>query len=183
MPETSQPAKNTQTFPFWIASSYPFLHIGINFMGLIPVSITNQHIMLIGDHFKKWYEAVPLPDQTAPTTTNALLQHWISGCPYSIHGNQGRNFESKIFKLLLQPLEIGKKRTTAFILQSNAAIERMNRTLENMLARCVNDEQNNWLTQLPYVMTAYRTSEHESVGYPLQFLVYGQEICLPIDFM
>ena len=59
----------------------------------------------------------------------------------------------------------------------------MNWTLQNMLAKCVNDEQNNWSTQLPYVMTAYRTTVHESTGYTPHFLVYGQEICLPIDFM
>ena len=128
---------------------------------------------------------MPLPDQTASTTANALLQHWICrfGCPYSIHSDQGRNFESKIFKLLMQSLEIEKTRTTAFRPQSNAVIERMNRTLQNMLAKCVNDEQNNWSTQLPYVMTAYRTFVHESTGYTPHFFEYGQKICLPIDFM
>ena len=165
--------------------SYPFHHFGIAFMGPLPLSNSNQHILLIGDHFTKWYEAVPLPDQTASTTANALLQHWICrfGCPYSIHSDQGRNFESTIFKLLTQSLEIEKTRTTASRPQSNAVIERMNRTLRNMLARCVNDEQNNWSTQLPYVMTAYRTSVHESTGYTPHFLVYGREICLPINFM
>ena len=154
-------------------------------MGPLPLSNGNQHILLIGDHFTEWYEAVPLPDQTASTTANALLQHWICrfGCPYSIHSDQGRNFESKIFKLLMQSLEIEKTRTTAFRPQSTAVIERMNPTLQSMLAKCVNDEQNNWSTQLPYVMTAYRTSGHESTGYTPHFRVYGQEICLPIDFM
>ena len=165
--------------------SYPFHHIGIDFLGTLPLSNGNQHILLIGDHFTKWYETVPLPDQTASTTANALLQHWICrfGCPYSIHSDQGRNFESKIFKLLMQTLEIEKTSTTAFRPQSNAVIERMNRTLQNMLAKCVNDEQNNWSTQLPYVMTAYSTSVHESTGYTPHFLVYGQEKCFPIDFI
>ena len=30
---------------------------------------------------------------------------------------------------------------------------------------------------------AYRTSVHESTGYTPHFLVYGQEVCLPIDLM
>ena len=179
------PPKTHKHSPSEWPPSYSFHHIGIEFLGPLPLSNGNQHILSIGDHFTKWYEAVPLPDRTASTTASALLQHWICrfGCQYSIHSDQGRNFESKIFKLLMQALEIEKTGTTAFRPQSNAVIERMNRTLQNILAKCVNDEQNNWSTQLPYVMTAYRTSVHWSTGYIPQFLVYDQEICLPIDFM
>ena len=165
--------------------SYPFHHIGIDFMGSLPLSNGNQHILLIGDHFSKWYEAIPLPDQTASTTATALLENWICrfGCPHGIHSDQGRNFESRLFKSLNQALQVDKTRTTAFRPQSNAVVERMNRTLQSMLAKCVNDEQSTWSQHLPYVMMAYRTSVHESTGYTPHFLVYGQEVCLPIDFM
>ena len=44
-------------------------------------------------------------------------------------------------------------------------------------------EQSNWSQQLPYVMLAYRSSVHESTGYTPQFLVFGQELCLPLDCM
>ena len=83
----------------------------------------------------------------------------------------------------MQSLEVEKTRTTAFRPQSDAVIERMNRTLQKMLAQSVNDEENNWSTQLTNVMTTYRTSVHESTGYTPHFLVHGQEIFLPIDFM
>ena len=77
--------------------SYPFHHIGIDFMDPIPLSNDNQHILLIGDHFSKWHKAKPLPDQTAPTTATTLLENWICrfGCPHSVHSDQGRNFEWK----------------------------------------------------------------------------------------
>ena len=83
----------------------------------------------------------------------------------------------------MQSLQIEKTRTTAFRPQSNAVIERMNRTLQSMFAKSVNVEQDHWSAQLPYVMTAYRTSVHESIGYTPHFLVYGREISLPVDFM
>ena len=166
-------------------TSYPFHHIGIEFVGPLPLSKGNQQILLIGDHFSKWYEAIPLPDQTAPTTATALLENWICrfGCPHCIHSDQGRNFESKLFKALNQALQVDKKRTTAFRPQSNAVVERMTRTLQSMLAKCINEEQSNWSQQLPYLMMAYRTSVHEPTGYTPHFLFYGQEVCLPIDFM
>ena len=59
----------------------------------------------------------------------------------------------------------------------------MNRTLQSMLAKSINEEQSNWSQQPPYVMMAYRISVHESTGYTPHFSVHGQEVCLPIDFM
>ena len=77
-------------------------------MGPLPMSNENKHILVIGDHFTKWYEAIPLPDQTAVTTANALVDHWISrfGFPHSLHSDQGRNFESKLFEQLMQLPEL-----------------------------------------------------------------------------
>ena len=70
---------------------YPFHQIGTDFMGPLPLSNGNKHNLLIGDHFTKWDEAVPLPDQTAVATADNLVDHWISrfGCPYSLHSDQG----------------------------------------------------------------------------------------------
>ena len=100
----------------------------------------------------------------------------------SIRTDQGRNFESKFFQSFMHSLQIDKTRTTSFHPQSNAVIERMNRTLLNMLAKTIVEFQSNWTQQLPYVMMAFRTSVHESTGYTPQFLVFGEEYNLPIDF-
>ena len=178
------PKKYHRALVEWQAS-YPFHHIGINFMRLLPISNGNKHILVIGGHFTKWYEAIPLPDQTTITTANALVDFCISrfGCPDILHSDQDRNFESKLFEQLMQLLEMDKTRTTLFHPQSNAVIKRMKKTLQNNLAKCVNDEPSNWSQQLPCVMMAYRSSVHESTGYTPQFLVFGQELSLSLDCM
>ena len=78
-------------------ASYPFRHIGSDFMGPLPLSSGNKHILVIGYHFTKRYEAIPLPDRTAVTTANVLVDYSISrfGFPHSLHSYQGRNLESK----------------------------------------------------------------------------------------
>ena len=83
--------------------SCPFHHIGLDFLGRLPTSNGCRFILLIGDLFTKWYEAIPLPDQTAATTSDALLERWICRfeCPYSIHTDLGTNFESQLFTNLL----------------------------------------------------------------------------------
>ena len=154
-------------------------------MGPLPTSTGCRYILLIGDHFTKWYEAIPLPHQTAATTSDALLELWIcrSGCLYSIHTDRGTNFESQLFANLLKKLEIDKTRTTAFHPQSNSVIERMNRALLNVLAKCIAEDQTNWSVKLPYVLMAYRSSVHESTGFTPHCLVFGHEFSLPLDLM
>ena len=166
-------------------SSYPFHHIGTDFMAPLLLSNGKKHMLLIGDNFSKWYEAIPPPNQTASTTLTALLEIRICrfGYPHSIHSDQGSNFESKRFKSLNQASQFDKSRTTAFRSQSNAIVERMNSTLQSVLAKCFSDEQSNWSQQLPYVLMAYRTSVHEFTCYTPHFRVYGQEVCHLIVFM
>ena len=53
--------KHRHSFVNW-PPSFPFAHIGIDFLGPLPVSNGNSYIALLGDHFTKCYEAVPLPD-------------------------------------------------------------------------------------------------------------------------
>ena len=155
----------------WLVS-YPFHHIGLDFLGPLPISENCQYVLLIGNHSTKWYEAIPLPDQRAETTADALLNHWICrfGCPHCIHTDQGRNFESDLFRQLLRRLEINKTRTTSFHSQSNAVIERMIRTLLNMLSKCLDQNQPVWSTLLPFVLLAYRSSVHESTDSHYTFL-------------
>ena len=114
-------------------------------MGPLPLQNGNQLTLLIGGHLSKWYEAIPLSDQTATATAAALLEIWICrfGCPHSIHSDQGRNFKSKFCKALNQALQVDKTSTTAFRPQSNAVVERMNHKLQSMLAKCINEEQSN----------------------------------------
>ena len=59
----------------------------------------------------------------------------------------------------------------------------MNRTLLNLLAKCIDDDQTNWSVKLPYVLMAYRSSVHESTGFTTLYLVFGHEISLPLDLM
>ena len=65
---------------------------------------------MIGDHFTKWHEAITLPDQSALMTAKALIDHWITryGRPESLHFDQRRNFEAKLFTGLSRLLQLDK---------------------------------------------------------------------------
>ena len=86
-----------------------------------PLQVTekgNQYIMVIGDYFSKWKEAYPLPDQCAQTVTDRIAFEFIGrfGIPTRIHTDQGREFESHLFKQKCELFEIDKSTTTPSIL-------------------------------------------------------------------
>ena len=158
---------------------FPFARIGENFFGPLPVSNGIWYKTLVCDRFTKWYETVRLPDKAAEMTATAQLEHWISYL--GSHTNQGQNLESNLFQSLMQSLQIDETRFISLHPQSNAKIERMNRTLVNMSAKTVDDFRRNWPQQLPYVVMAFWSPVRESTGYTPQFLLLDDEIKIPID--
>jgi len=50
-----------------------------------------------------------------------------------------------------------------------------------MLGKVVAENQKDWDTKLPFVMAAYRASQHESTGYSPNYLVFGRELRAPLD--
>ena len=94
---------------------HPTDRLGLDFLGPLPVtSRGNTCILVIADYFTRWIEAYALPNQTAEVTAQTLVNEFISryGCNLEIHTDQGRNFESDIFKELCHLLEITKTRAT-----------------------------------------------------------------------
>ena len=168
------------------AASRPHEHIALDVLGPLPeTQRKNKFVLVIGDYFSKWTEAFPMPNQEAQTIARILAEEWVCrfGAPRSIHSDQGRNFESTLFRELCRLLDIKKTRTSPYHPQSDGLIERFNRTLLSMLSLFVDDNQTNWDFLLPYVMMAYRSSVHTSTGFTPYKVLFGQEIVLPVDVM
>ena len=117
--------------------SYPFWQVSLDIMGPFPESHGNKYILLIGDQFSKWYEAINLPNLEAKTVSGTFVEHWIVkfGCPVNLHSDQGSNFMSKIVRSLCSELRIQRSSTTSNHPQGNAMIERTNRTIEECLSK------------------------------------------------
>uniref|UniRef100_A0A3P9IDH0 Integrase catalytic domain-containing protein n=1 Tax=Oryzias latipes TaxID=8090 RepID=A0A3P9IDH0_ORYLA len=177
-----QPCAPMQT----LVPSRPFERVALDILGPLPETPNkNKYILVIGDYFSKWTEAFPLPNQEAQSIAKVLTEEWVCrfGAPRSIHSDQGRNFESTLFKELCSLLSIHKSRTTPYHPQSDGLVERFNRTLLSMLALFVEDNQLNWDKLLPYVMLAYRSSVHASTSFTPYRVLFGREIVLPVDIM
>ena len=164
----------------------PLEKIGMDILGPIPETERgNKYILVISDYFSKWTAAYALPDQTAFTVAEAFLQNFVAlfGAPKQLHTDQGRDFESRLFKQLCTTLGIEKTRTSPYHPRSDGLVERFNKTVANMLSAYSNENQDNWDDHLPYVMMAYRASVHESTKCTPNLLFLSREIYLPVDLM
>lgn len=140
---------------------------------------------MVSDYFTKWTEAYPLKNIESQTVAKVLVEQFFCkyGVPEIVHSDQGRQYESRLFKDMCELLGIKKTRTTAFHPKSDGMVERFNKTLATMLSAYVSDYQQDWDKKLPYVLMAYRSSQHESTGYTPNMLMMGRETATPIDIM
>ena len=83
--------------PFHVAQ-FPMEFISIDIQYMPPDEDGYKFVLLIGDIFSKYIEAVPMTDQTAPQVVNALYDKWIlkHSCPSYILSDEGSNVDGNI---------------------------------------------------------------------------------------
>ncbi|UYV68187.1 K02A2.6-like [Cordylochernes scorpioides] len=156
----------------------PFERIAIDVAGPFPVTEDgNKYLLVAMDYFTKWPEVYAIPNQEAATVARVLVDNLICrfGVPLELHSDQGRNFESKIFRELCQVLGIWKTRTTPLHPQSDGMVERFNKTMVEHLSKVVEQNQRDWDRRLPLFLMAYRAAITK------QRVMFGRELRLPCD--
>lgn len=160
--------------------------LATDYLGPFPATPRgNRYILLLTDHFSKYVEIIPVPDMTAEVCTSRILNEYIArwGCPLSIHSDQGRTYESRIFKELCRMLEIRKTRTSVRNPKGNGQSERFNRTLLRMIRAYLCDEQDEWDLHLGCLAGAYRATPHEATKMTPNLLTMGREVRLPAELL
>lgn len=162
----------------------PFEIIQCDVVGPLPTSEKgNRFILVITDVFSKWVEAFPLTTVTSQVYVDIIIKDIISryGIPKQIHTDQGTNFTSNIVHEICNKLQINKTNTTSYHPQSNGIVERSNKTLKEMLIKCLKPEKN-WDNYLPIVLLIYRNMYHETIHCSPSEVLFGHRSILPKDF-
>ena len=160
----------------------PLERISLDILG--PVSQTYKgiyNILVVTDYFTRFAEAYSLPDIEATTVADKFICRY--GLPLQIHTDQGAQFTSNMFTEMCKRLHISKTRNSPYHPQSSGLVERLNRTIEDMISKFVSKNQKDWDLYLPYLMMAYRSSVHDTMGEAPCFMMMGREVTLPIDLI
>ena len=125
----------------------PLDRLCTDILGPLPTTPRgNKFVLVVTDSFTKWTEVFAVPDETAETCARVILNEVICrfGCPLAIHSDQGRSYESNIFKEFCQLLEIHITHTSPKNPKCNGQTERFNRTLLPMIRAFIQGQQKQW---------------------------------------
>jgi len=150
----------------------------------VPYPLTehkNKYLLTFIDHFTKFAEAFPIPDQTAETCARVYATQIITrqGTGSKLITDQGPSFMSAFLRETCKILDVQKIRTSSCHPQSNGTVERLHRSLHSGLPHCVNTANTNWDVLTPFFLMAYRATPNTVTGYSPFYLLHGREMQLP----
>jgi hypothetical protein len=163
----------------------PMDQVSVDICGPFPVSNQGNTVLLVAvDHFTRWIEAYPLMDQTAATCADALYNNMFTrfGCPRILHSDNAPNFSSEIIKELCTMMGTKKTSTAPYSPQSNAFVERANRTILSALrSKLVNllGNRTDWDQLIPDILMAYRATPHSRTKETPNMMMLGRQVRLP----
>ncbi|XP_041440977.1 uncharacterized protein LOC121400938 [Xenopus laevis] len=166
-----------------LKSTGPLDLVCMDFLCIDKDSSGIGNILVVTDHYTRYAQAYPTKDQKAATVAKVLWEKFFVhyGLPNRLHSDQGRDFESRLIKELLDLLNVAKSRTTPYHPEGDALPERFNRTLLDMLGTLSVTEKPFWSRHVSALVHAYNCTRHESTGFSPYFLMFGREARLPID--
>lgn len=168
-----------------IKTNGPWDTVGIDILGSFPKSTNygNRYIVVCTDLFTKYIELRAIPDATAETIADFLLNQIIyrHSMMRKLLSDRGKQFTSEMFKELVSLLGINQIFTTAYHPATNGNVERFNSTLASMISMYVNSQHRDWDLHIQAHAFAYNVSKHKSTNYSPFELLYGRKAILPFE--
>ena len=156
---------------------------------VLPRTPRNNICVLVAvDSFSKWTVAIPMKNKTTATVCNIVESNILPNftkLPTRILTDNGPEFRSEEFNLLLKKYNINHVCSTPYKPSSNGGVERMNRTIIQLLKSLVEGNNTNWDLHLPRAMVIYNNTVHSQTKQSPSDIIlkksHEPEKVLPID--
>jgi len=157
--------------------------VGMDVMGPLPIIKTGKRYIVIAvDHFTKWVEIKALESNDAQSIALFFYEDVICrhGVPEILTTDQGTEFINELLTTLNQIYQIKHIKTTAYHPQGNGQVERMNKTIKDILAKCT-PRDGDWSHYVQSAAYAVRVSRSASTKYSPAELLTGRKFRQPFD--
>ena len=162
----------------WERPTRPFEVVQCDFIGpLKRAKDGSKYIMTFIDILTGWPEAFATKDSTAQTAANCFLTEIV--CRYGrvnrLHTDRGAAFISGLFREITTRLACRQTFTTGRMPTGNARVERLHKTIENLIAYYIPDDHCNWADLLPIALWTVRSTTSVRSGYSPHTLLFGRD--------
>ncbi|KAI5337268.1 hypothetical protein L3X38_016537 [Prunus dulcis] len=161
-----------------IVSPWPFAQWGLDLIGPMPQGKGQvKYAVVAVDYFTKWVEAEPLATITAAKIEDFVWTHICCrfGIPYAIITDNGRQFDSELFRQFCTRLKINLFFASPAHPQSNGQVEAINKIVKKLLKRQLDKAKGACPEKLPEALWAIRTSYRTSTGETPFSMAFGSE--------
>ena len=161
--------------------SVPSERVCVDIVGPFPTAMGGFSFLLTYiDMATRWPEAIPLKKTTASILVEQLtLIFSRKGFPSTLISDNGPQFTGELFKRFLRDKGITHVKASQYHPQGNGVIERMHRTLNSVIAKCV-DQKGNWAQVVPMSLYFLRCTPNRSAGVSPFMLKHGWEPTTPV---
>ena len=156
-----------------ITTAFPFEMIAVDLIQFCRSRAGYIGCLVMIDHNSKWVSVVPIRNKQSIMVASAM-EHIILPSllclPHRILSDNKQEFVGEPFEDLLRRYNIKHIYSTPYKPSSNGCVERMNRTLTEMLRNV--EETLDWRESLSRVVITYNNTKHRELGIsPAEYLL------------
>ena len=160
----------------------PFSRVLVDCVGPLPKTRSgNEFLLTIMCAATRFPEAFPLRRITAQAIIKVLIKFFtFVGLPKTIQSDQGSNFTSRIFKQVMNELNIKHIKSSAYHPESQGCLERFHQTMKFMIKAYCLEFARDWDEGINILLFAAREAVQESLGFSPFELVFGHNVRGPL---